>query len=459
MTLRGKLGLLVCVNAAIISVILVGSLIAIHSSSRDLNWSLGESKVMAHVGRVALVASECETLYNRCIVLQMAGEPNQEQVARLEAATKSIGVEFQSIGTQEPTIGKPLEGFMKALEPGIVLIRNSDAYAAGELYIKSIHPASAELARVVREIEVQRQGRAAEVGDAMALSVERFRLLSWGAASFALLSVVFAVVMIRNLLRDLNASVIGIHEGIAHALATAEQMTQEGDAMADGSTRQSEALEQTSSALKTLEEGSRGNLESAHQATVLSAEARNAAETGGRHTQELDRAMKALEGSSKDIGDIIGRIEHIAFQTNILALNAAVEAARAGQAGAGFSVVAEEVRALAKRSTEAAQLSEGRIEGLRQSSQLGLGVSQAVGGSLNDIMEKTQRVDGLVARIETASKAQEDGVHELRMLSETMGRVTGENSGRAARNAKISHELQEQAHVMTAALSRLERML
>ena len=459
MTLRGKLGLLVCVNAGIISVIIVGLLIAIHSSARDLNWSLSETKVMAHVARANLVASECETLFNRCIVLQMAGESNQEPVARLEALIKAFGTEFRSIEIEEPLLMKSLQAFVKALEPGVALLKNSDAYAAGELYIKSIHPAADQLAIAAKEIDVKRQSKAGQVGDGMQLSVERFRLLSWIAASLALIVVVFAIFFTSGLLRDLNVSVVGIHEGIAHALVAADRVTQEGDAMADGSVRQAESLKQTNAALKALESGARENLESAHQATLFSGEARSAAESSGRHTSALDGAMKALDVSSKDIGDIIGRIEQIAFQTNILALNAAVEAARAGEAGAGFSVVAEEVRSLAKRSTDAAQLSEGRIAGLRQSSQLGLGVSQSVSNSLNDILEKTRRVDALVARIESSSKEQEDGIHHLRMLAEAMGRVTEENSDRAARNAKISHELQSQAQVMTSSLSRLERML
>ena len=459
MTLRGKLGMVIAINAVIIAVILAGALVAVRSGDSSLNWSLGETRSIAHVSRVSALVSEIETLYNRGIVLQMVGESSTENLAALEKLLAGVAAEVQATKEQESSLSVPLDAFASALKPGLLQLRNSDCYAASDLYLKSIRPAASAVAGSVSKLEELRQLRSVQVKTSMQSNRLRLWILSWVTLGVALLSVLFAGLVIRNLLRDLNAAVIGIHEGISQARSSAAQVTTEGDAIAEGSTRQAEALQQTNSALKTLENDSTANRLSAHQATIHSAEARAAAVNGVRHTNELNGAIKAFGDSSKEIADIIGSIDQIAFQTNILALNAAVEAARAGEAGAGFSVVAEEVRSLAKRSADAAHLSTGRLDTSRTTSQKGLEVSESVSGSLRDILEKTSRVDALVGNIENASKGQESAVHQLRLLAESMGTVTRENTTRAAKNSRISHDLEKQAEVMADALARLEHVL
>jgi len=119
--------------------------------------------------------------------------------------------------------------------------------------------------------------------------------------------------------------------------------------------QQASSLQQTTSTMEQLTGTVRLNAESARQAAELAGNARSVAVEGAHVVGQVVTTMNEIQVSSKRIADIIAVIDGIAFQTNILALNAAVEAARAGEQGRGFAVVASEVRALAQRSTHAAQ--------------------------------------------------------------------------------------------------------
>ena len=118
---------------------------------------------------------------------------------------------------------------------------------------------------------------------------------------------------------------------------------------------QAAALVQTASSMDQMTVNVKQNAESATQAAQLAGQAADVATRGSRVVDDVVRTMGEITHSSRQIGDIIGVIDGIAFQTNILALNAAVEAARAGEQGRGFAVVAAEVRSLAQRSATAAK--------------------------------------------------------------------------------------------------------
>src|SRR5258708_3590799 len=129
----------------------------------------------------------------------------------------------------------------------------------------------------------------------------------------------------------------------------------------------------------------------AQQGKEFSHQTRASADAGASHMDEMRHAMDAIKASSDEIAKIIKTIDEIAFQTNILALNAAVEAARAGEAGAGFAVVAEEVRNLAQRSATSARETAAKIEDAIQRSKHGAQISDHVARSLGEIVEKARK--------------------------------------------------------------------
>ena len=203
----------------------------------------------------------------------------------------------------------------------------------------------------------------------------------------------------------------------------------------------------------------RRNAESAGQAKQLSNQTRLAAETGVSHMAEMKTAMDAIKESSASIAKIVKSIDEIAFQTNILALNAAVEAARAGEAGAGFAVVAEEVRSLAQRSAQSAKETATKIEDSVTRSEYGVQISAKVAQSFDEIVEKARKVDELVAEIATASNEQNQGIGQVTTAVSQMDKVTQANAAGAEEAASASEELNAQAEMVRESVRHLQTLV
>src|SRR6188768_4042131 len=170
-------------------------------------------------------------------------------------------------------------------------------------------------------------------------------------------------------------------------------------------------------------------------------------------------AMSDLRKASASVAKIIKTIDEIAFQTNILALNAAVEAARAGEAGAGFAVVAEEVRNLAQRSASAAKETADTIGEAVRMSELGAKLSGKVAIGFNDIAAKTQRLDGIVAEIAQASHEQNEGLQQINTAVRQMDTVTQGNASGAEESAAAAEELNSQAVTLKDCVNQLLRIV
>ena len=156
--------------------------------------------------------------------------------------------------------------------------------------------------------------------------------------------------------------------------------------------------------------------------------ARVSAERSGEVVRDAVEAMSQIEASSKQIGQIIGVIDEIAFQTNLLALNAGVEAARAGDAGRGFAVVAQEVRALAQRSAGAAKEIKTLISNSNDHVQQGVRLVGETGGVLGDIVGKVAEIDGLINEIALSSSEQAQGLNQVNTAVNQMDQVTQRNA-------------------------------
>ncbi|MFY8131243.1 MAG: methyl-accepting chemotaxis protein, partial [Burkholderiaceae bacterium] len=180
------------------------------------------------------------------------------------------------------------------------------------------------------------------------------------------------------------------------------------------------------------------------------------AKKGGDVVSQAVTRMEIITDSSKKIGDIIGVIDGIAFQTNILALNAAVEAARAGEQGRGFAVVASEVRNLAQRSAAAAKEIKDLIHQSIQNVDNGAALVKETGETMNDIVSSVARVTDIMQEIATASREQDNEIEQLRLAMGQIDQTTQQNAALVEQTAAASMSLREQANALVASVDKFK---
>jgi len=225
--------------------------------------------------------------------------------------------------------------------------------------------------------------------------------------------------------------------------------------LASAATEQAASLEETSASLEEISGMTKRNAEHASGSATLAAEARKVADLGAESMRGMVSAMEDIKRASDNIAAINKTIEEIAFQTNILALNAAVEAARAGEAGAGFAVVAEEVRALAQRSATAAKETALKIEDSIHKSEHGVLMSTRVSQNLNDILDKVLKLDTLVRDITAGSHEQAQGITQVNESIVQLDQVTQQNAATAEETASASTELRASSEQLDETINQL----
>jgi methyl-accepting chemotaxis protein len=212
--------------------------------------------------------------------------------------------------------------------------------------------------------------------------------------------------------------------------------------------RSAASLEETATAMEQIAITVKNNESSVDTASALAAANAKAAAEGGQVIGQVVQTMQAIHGSSSRIGDIIGTIEGIAFQTNILALNAAVEAARAGEQGRGFAVVASEVRALAQRSSVASKEIKTLLSGSVEQTQHGMRVVQQAGTAIDAIVGTAERVRGLLAQVAVGAREQSAGVAQSAAAVQQLDAATQQNAGLVEETANAANALKDHAQVL-----------
>jgi len=216
---------------------------------------------------------------------------------------------------------------------------------------------------------------------------------------------------------------------------------------------QASSLQQTAASMEELTSSVAQNAQSAGQASRMAADASGAASEGGQAVSALVETMQGISDASRRIGDIIGTIDGIAFQTNILALNAAVEAARAGEQGRGFAVVASEVRALAQRSAGAAKEIKDLIQASTQRVDTGARQAQNAGEVMQRVVAQVGQVDTLIREISAATQEQNGGIQQVGDAVTHLDQVTQQNAALVEESAAAAESLNGQAQQLAKLVS------
>ena len=224
----------------------------------------------------------------------------------------------------------------------------------------------------------------------------------------------------------------------------ADEISSAADDLSRRTEQQAASLEETAAALDEITSTIRRSADGAKQAQDVVAGAKAEAEKSGVVVDQAVAAMGEIETSSREIGNIIGVIDEIAFQTNLLALNAGVEAARAGEAGRGFAVVAQEVRALAQRSAEAAKEIKTLIGASTRQVGAGVELVGQTGEALRGIVSKVAEIDDLIVQISSSAQQQAQGLNEVNTAVNQMDQVTQQNAAMVEQTTAATHSLKGQ---------------
>jgi methyl-accepting chemotaxis protein len=234
--------------------------------------------------------------------------------------------------------------------------------------------------------------------------------------------------------------------GVADGISTASTQIASGNVDLSSRTEQTASnLQETAGAMEELTGTVSQTADSARNASQLASAASEAAAKGGTVVGQVVATMDEINSSSKKIGDIIGVIDGIAFQTNILALNAAVEAARAGEQGRGFAVVASEVRSLAQRSAEAAREIKVLIGASVDKVESGAQLVQQAGSSMTEIVARVQRVNDIIGEITVAAAEQSQGIGQVNTAVSQLDQMTQQNAALVEESSAAAESLRDQA--------------
>ena len=255
--------------------------------------------------------------------------------------------------------------------------------------------------------------------------------------------------MLRDSMQQINSSAEQVSVG-------AEQVSNGAQALAQGASEQSSSIEELAVSINEVAESVRDNADNAVKSSQLAQLTGKGIIKSDHLMDELMKSIEEIRKNSRQITGVVKEIEDIAFQTNILALNASVEAARAGDAGKGFSVVAGEVRRLAAKTTSASKLTAELIDKNSEAVEYGSTAVSETAEALKKSVENAREVNVMVEGISSISVQQAESIAQIRKSVELISEIVQGNSATSEESAAASEELSAQAQILKDLVEQFE---
>ncbi|MFP4032363.1 MAG: methyl-accepting chemotaxis protein [Desulfococcaceae bacterium] len=295
------------------------------------------------------------------------------------------------------------------------------------------------------------------------LQAEGNRLLYSVGGQMLVVAILLAVVLTFyfsfRVIRPMSEIISSLSESHSRVIASSETMAASSQALAESASEQASSLEESSASLEEMSSMTGQNAERAEEANRLMKDNQKVVQEADEAASALSDSMADISKSSMETRKIVKTIDEIAFQTNLLALNAAVEAARAGEAGAGFAVVAEEVRNLALRAAEAAKNTADLITGTVENVQNGAELVHRTNEAFGRVTETSLRAIELVEEIAAASREQDQGIGQIAKAIAEIDKLTQQHVSNSEETAAVSHEISVQADRLKENLNRLAELV
>ncbi len=273
------------------------------------------------------------------------------------------------------------------------------------------------------------------------------------------LGIIIAFFLGRSIARPIDKAIQELRDGADQVGSAAQQVASGSQMLAENSSEQAAALEETSASMEEMSSMTQQNNDNASQADQLMAETMKVVGQANSAMQELTGSMAEIAKASDDTSKIIKTIDEIAFQTNLLALNAAVEAARAGEAGAGFAVVAEEVRNLAMRSAEAAKNTAALIQGTVDKVGRGSSIVEDTSKAFMEVNEYSRKIGQLIKEVAAASSDQATGVSQVNLAISQLDQAVQHIAANSEESASAAEEMTAQVTSIRDILGVLARLV
>jgi methyl-accepting chemotaxis protein len=284
---------------------------------------------------------------------------------------------------------------------------------------------------------------------------QRWLALAVFGVTLALAGAIVNLTIRRAITGPILRVIQGVETAVDQSAGAADQMNESGKVVARDAQEQAACIEETSASLEEISATTRQNANRAGEADSLMRGARQTVDKAAQSMDQLTKSMDAISKSSNQVAAVLKSIDEIAFHTNILALNAAVEAARAGEAGAGFSVVAGEVRSLAQRAAEAARNSADIVEKTISDVAQGVQLVSMAHGAFKEVSSSIATSSEVVTSIAASSEEQARGVGHIGQAISRIEAVTQNNVNNAHQTADAASAMHGQIQTTREHLAEL----